>query len=176
MITLKNEKVSRVINVPTLIDDITPEILKKLSANITLPKYKVLIALCWKVNFSDLFFAKKNNKETQVVPLCAKTNIDKKDIEDFEWLKVGKKVIISRSGIEMGVHIHIPNAASMQSISNWAEEVSRAENPNTKTININALPKGQFILIEFKLVNLSDINGVIESDILSEDPFIGTNE
>ena len=71
----------------------------------------------------------------------------------------------------MGVHVHIPNSASMQNIEKWAQDATQAQYPGSKSININVLPKGQFILVEFKVVALTNINGVIESDILPEDPF-----
>ena len=167
MITLANDKVKEKINVPTSIADITPEVLTKLSENIVLPKYYVLVALCWDVHFADVFFNAKKNKEAKVIPLCAKANVD----EEYNWLTVGKKLILSRSGIEMGVHVSIPNAASMNSISRWAEAVAKAENPNAKGININTLPNGKFILVEFKVVGVNNINGCIESDVLTEDPF-----
>lgn len=173
MITLKNNKISKVIQVPTSVNDITQEVLEKLTKNIVLPQYRALIALCWKVSFGEVFFNQKSkDKQAQVVPFCAKINVPKEDKDKYDWLNVGKKVIISRSGIEMGVHVHIPNAASMQSISKWAEDVSKAENPTAKGININLLPQGQFILIEFKVVSLTDITGVIESDVLDDDPFL----
>ena len=173
MITLKNEKVKKVINVPTTVNEITPDVLEKLASNVVISKYHVLVALCWKVNFGDLFFSKKNNnQQAQVIPLCAKFNIPESDSVDYNWLGIGKKLILTRSAIEMGVHVQIPNAATMQSISNWAEEVSAAENPAAKGININVLPKGQFVLVEFKVVNLNDISGVVLSDTLDEDPFL----
>ena len=172
MITLKHEGYDKVLNVPDSLNDITPEVLTKLAANVTLPKYKALVALCWKLNFADILFAKKdNNKSALVVPLCAKVNIGDDVEEDYKWLEIGKKVILTRSAIEMGVHVHIPNSVSMQSISKWAEEATAVVNPKSKGISINVLPNGQFMLIEFKVVSITDINGVIESDVLPEDPF-----
>lgn len=172
MITLQHEGYDKVLNVPDSLNDITPEVLTKLAANVTLPKYKALIALCWKLNFADILFAKKdNNKSALVIPLCAKVNIGDDVKEDYEWLEIGKKVILTRSAIEMGVHVHIPNSVSMQNISKWAEGATAVVNPKSKGISINVLPNGQFMLIEFKVVSITDINGVIESDVLPEDPF-----
>lgn len=172
MITLKHEGYDKVLNVPDSLNDITPEVLTKLAANVTLPKYKALVALCWKINFADILFTKKDsNKSALVVPLCAKVNISDDVKEDYKWLEIGKKVILTRSAIEMGVHVHIPNSVSMQSISKWAEEATAVVNPKSKGISINVLPNGQFMLIEFKVVSITDISGVIESDVLPEDPF-----
>lgn len=168
MITLANDKVKEKINVPTTIADITPEVLTKLAENITLPKHYVLVALCWNVNFADVFFNVKKNKEAKVIPFCAKANVD----DEYSWISVGKKLILSRSGIEMGVHVSISNAASMNNISRWAEKVAKAENPNSKGISATTLPAGKFILIEFKVVAANLITGCIESDVLSDDPFI----
>lgn len=174
MITLKHEKVKRVINVPTSVNEITPEVLENLSQNVILSKHHILVALCWKVGFGDIFFNKGKNsdKSAQVIPLAAKLSIPEDMQKDYEWLHVGQKIILTRSAIEMGVHVHIPNSASVNSISSWAEEASQAENPGSKGININVLPKGQFILIEFKVVNLSDITGSILDDTLEKDPFL----
>ena len=172
MITLTNDKLNRKINVPTTMDDITPEVLNKLAVNVTLPEHYALVALCWKVNFGDVFFNnKKQNTNALVIPICAKFNLGKDSEESYKWLAVGKKVILTRSAIEMGVHVHIPNSASMSSIEKWAQDATQAQFPGSKSININVLPKGQFILVEFKVVALNSINGVIESDILPEDPF-----
>lgn len=174
MITLKHEKVERVINVPTTINEITPEVLESLAKNVILSKYNVLVALCWKVGFADVFFnkGKDASKNAQVIPLIAKINIPDDAKKDYEWLTVGKKAILTRSAIEMGVHVHIPNSASMNSISTWLNDATVADNPLAKAINIQLLPKGQFILIEFKVITLSEINGIIESDVLEKDPFI----
>lgn len=172
MITLKHEGYDKVLNVPDSLNDITPEVLTKLATNVVLPEHRVLVALCWKVNFADIFFSKKdNNKSAMVIPLCAKFNLSEDTKESYKWLEVGKKVILTRSAIEMGVHVHIPNSVSMQSISAWAEGATKVEFPNSKSININVLPNGQFMLIEFKVVSVTDISGVIESDVLPEDPF-----
>ena len=168
MITLANDNVKEKINVPTSIADITPEVLTKLAENITIPKHYVLVALCWEVSFADVFFNVKKNKEAKVVPLCAKANVD----NEYSWVSVGKKLILSRSGIEMGVHVSIPNAASMNNISRWAEKVAKAEDPKAKGISATTLPAGKFILIEFKVVALNLITGCVESDILSDDPFV----
>lgn len=173
MITLKNEKVKKVINVPTTVNEITPDVLDKLTKNVVISKYHALVALCWKVGFGDIFFNSKNkDKGAQVIPLLAKANIPENEIEEYKWLSIGQKLILTRSAIEMGVHVHIPNAASVNSISDWAESVEKAEHPDAKGISINTLPKGQFILVEFKVVNVSDISGAITSDTLEEDPFI----
>jgi hypothetical protein len=173
MITLTNEKLDRKINVPTTMNDITPEILKKLTVNVTLPENRVLVALCWKVNFGDVFFNNKNkNNSAVVVPICAKLNLSDDVKDSYKFLEVGKKVVLTRSALEMGVHVHIPNSASMQSIEKWATDATQAQFPGSKSISINVLPEGKFILIEFKIVSAADISGVIESDILPEDPFV----
>lgn len=174
MITLKHEKVKKVINVPTTVNEITPDVLDKLSSNIVLSKYHALVALCWKVSFADIFFTKgkQNNKGAQVIPLLAKANVPEENVKEYEWLKVGQKLILTRSAIEMGVHVHVPNAASINSISAWASEVEQVERPGSKAISINVLPTGEYILVEFKVVNLGDISGVITSDTLEEDPFL----
>ena len=172
MITLKNENYDKVLNVPDSLNDITPEVLTKLAANVVLPEHRALIALCWKVNFADVLFSKKNNNASAiVVPLCAKVNLSEDTKDNYKWLNVGKKVILTRSAIEMGVHVHIPNSVSLQAISAWAEGATKAQFPNSKGLNINVLPTGQFMLIEFKVVPVANIDGVIESDVLPEDPF-----
>lgn len=174
MITLQNEKVKKVINVPTTVNEITPDVLDKLTSNIIISEYHALVALCWKVTFADIFFNQKrnDNKGAQVIPLLAKAAIPEKESDKYNWLNKGQKLILTRSAIEMGVHVHVPNAANINSISNWANAVEEAEHPGNKGRNINTLPKGEFILIEFKVVNLSDISGVITSDVLDEDPFL----
>lgn len=172
MITLKHEGYDKVLNVPDSLNDITPEVLIKLAANVTLPKYRALVALCWKLKFADVLFTKKdNNQSAMVIPLCAKVNLGDDIKDEYKWLEVGKKVILTRSAIEMGVHVHIPNSVSMQSISAWAEGATKVEYPKANGINIKVLPNGQFMLIEFKVVPVSNIDGVIESDVLPEDPF-----
>lgn len=172
MITLKHEGYDKVLNVPDSVNDITPEVLTKLAANVTLPEYRVLVALCWKLSFADILFSKKNNNASAlVVPLCAKINLGDDVTDKYKWLEVGKKLILTRSTIEMGVHVHIPNSVSMQSISAWAEGATKADSNKASGININVLPKGQFMLIEFKVIPLSDVDGVVEADVLPEDPF-----
>lgn len=173
MITLKHENVEKVINVPTSINEITPEVLEQLSANIYVAKYYALVALCWHVGFGEIFFNQnKKDKSAKVTPLLAKLNVPEAEQSDYKWLEVGKKLILSRSALEMGVHVHIPNAASMQSIQDWAEKVEQLERPGAKGMSINTLPQGKFVLVEFKVVPLSQVSGVINEDNLPVDPFL----
>ncbi len=174
MVTLKHEKVKKVINVPTTVNEITPDVLEKLTSNITISKYHALVALCWKVSFADIFFnkGKDNGRGAQVIPLLAQAAIPEDSADEYKWLVKGKKLILTRSAIEMGTHVHVPNAASINSINAWAQAVAEAEHPGAKGININTLPKGEFILVEFKVVNLNDISGIIDGDKLADDPFL----
>lgn len=173
MIELRNAKSKRVIKVPTSVNDITPEILTKLTENVVLSKYHALVAICWNVSFANVMFQnKQQHQSAQVIPLMVKANLPE-DCVGYDWLNVGKKVILTRSAIEMGVHVHIPHSASINSLERYFREISKSEKITREDfIDPKLVPSGNFILIEFKVVNVSDISGVVENDTLSEDPFL----
>ena len=173
MITLKNEKVDRIINIPTKLNEITPEVLTDLTKFIVLPKHYALIALCWKLNFRDVMFASKKQKESRVIPLIAKVNEEEKG---YEFLEVGKKAILSRSAIEVGVHVHIPHAATLESINDWFIDVAKAYDNKAVSARVQDIPTGEFYLVEFKVLGVSQISGVVTEDTNSKDNYFLINE
>jgi len=172
MIILKNEKVDRVVNIPTKLDEITPEVLTNLTKFIVLPKHYALVALCWKINFRDVIFNSKKQKESRVIPLIAKVNAD----EEYKFLEIGKKAILSRSAIEMGVHVHIPHAATLESINNWFIDVAKVYDNKAVSARIQDVPIGEFYLVEFKVIGVSQIAGIITDDTHSNDNYFLVNE
>ena len=170
MITIKHDGVQGVINLPTSVREITPEMFAQLTSNITLQKHYVLVALCWKLGISEILMTNKKTGNAKVVTVVAKTNLEEKDA----WVKVGDIAIVNKSAIELGTHVHVDTVASMPSVYNHYVELSKLGTPNAIGITKDALkdlPKEQVYLLEFKIVPVTDIKASVDAFKSNEDPF-----
>lgn len=171
MITIKHNGVKGAIKVPTSVREITPEMFDRLTKNITLQKHYVVIALCWKLTIPEIIMTNKKAGSAKVVTVIAKTNVEEKDT----WASVGKIAIINKSAIELGTHIHVDTAASIQNIYNHYVELSKCYNPHAVGITKDALtdlPKESVYMLEFKIVPVTDIKAVIDANEKNDDPFV----
>ena len=168
MITLKSEKLDYGINLPTDLAEVNEEVLAKITANINLPKYYCIVAICKRVNLSHLILAAGGNKKysamkVAVVPLLAKINS-----EDAELIKaeVGKKVVIAASELERGDHLYLSSGATDNVVNKYINE---DENIRKALMLANT----EVYIIEFKIVPVNSIHGcIVKSNNILEDPFV----
>lgn len=178
MITIKSEKKSYGINFPTSINELTPGILDEITKQVKLPKHYCIVALCFKTRLFDFVVAMNSKKEQAVaiVPLLAKINEeDKVDAN----ANVSDRVILSRSALEMGTHISLPVIISTDNARNYFssdEELTKSIISRRNPIFLDMTKKDNIIVLEFKIVPVSDIKATVPLDGKGFDPFCYTDK
>ena len=170
MIELSNDKIKIGIKLPTSVDEITAEMLEQLTAQVKLGKGYVLIALCYEVNFADLVFDTKKQKPTKVYTKVAKANL----CSDYLDIKPGDVIAISQSAIEMGQHIYIKSVASESFVKAFLLDKARLTRPDATSLtasDIRDIESRSFLLLEFKVVPVTDIKASFDYSVDYIDPF-----
>lgn len=186
MVSIKNFNEDGVytseLKVFTAYSEITPEYLAKCVEHIKVSKYHCIIAVCAKISLYELTLANFNRKngDIKVNTVLAKMyNYDAKDSDNIPCKgEVGDCVIVTRSAIEMGIHIKnntISDFNNLKAMVNSdkrfldnlkkSEEFKDEHNPNT-------LRDGVFI--NFKLIPVGEIKATYKVDDIREDELIKT--
>lgn len=163
MYDLTNKKANFSIAVPESLNEITPEVLEKLTKDIKLPKYYCLVALAYQTTSFDLAFLGKNSKPQtiKVLPILAKITDTFK--EDF---KVGDGLVINKSDIELATHCPINTKANVSRMIDFINSDSElAKKCTTREIVFDAVG------LEFKIVPESAIKGAFKVGYKLDDPF-----
>ena len=170
MIQLKNEKRNYVINVPTNFKEVNFDELLNVVRNIKVSEHYAMIALCQSFTPFNLALLGTKGKDVNV-PVSAnfvKANDPNNKID----AKAGDKVIISRSDLEMSIHLSVKFGLSTSSIG-----ATIADNPSVATmlranpVDENGNIVKEVIAIEFKLVPLTAIKAVVDRSIPTTDVY-----
>lgn len=178
MITIKSEKKSYGISFPTSVNELTPEIFDEITKQVKLPKHYCIVALCFKTRLFDFVVAMNSKKEQAVaiVPLLAKINEeDKVDVN----ADISDRVILSRSALEMGTHISLPVIISTDNARNYFssdEELTKSIISRRNPIFTNMTKRDNIIVLEFKIIPISDIKATVPLNGKGYDPFLCTDE
>lgn len=174
MIQIKSEKKSYGINFPTSVDELTSDVLTSITEQVKLPKHYCIIALCFKTRLFDFVVAMNSKKEhsISVVPVLAK--ISEEDADETN-AAVSDKVILSRSALEMGTHLSLPVMISTDNARNYLA----SDDALTKSIITRSNPifkdmtkRDNIIVLEFKIVPVSDIKATVSREANGIDPFV----
>lgn len=173
MITIKSEKKSYGINFPTSVNELTPEILNEITKQVKLPKHYCVIALCFRTRLFDFVVAMNSKKEqaVSIVPLLAKINEeDKVDAN----ANISDRVILSRSALEMGTHLSLPVIISTDNAQRYFssdEQLTKSIITRRNPIFTDITKKDNIIVLEFKIIPVSDIKATVPLDGKGYDPF-----
>lgn len=185
MITIKSTKANFGAIIPTSLNELSKEVLEQLVENIKLPKHYAIVCMCFKTNLFDFVAVSKNPKETSVIiiPLLAKISDEDKEVINAE---IGDKIIIDRTSLERGSHLHVPTIISSNNLRNYilndniltkailSKNVSSSElDDNTKRI-IQFSNNAPIYVIEFKIVAASDIRASLAVESYIKDPWMKT--
>lgn len=163
MYTLTSKKANFAITVPESLNEITPDILEKLTKDIKLPKHYCLVAFAYQTDSFELaFLGKKSGKQTiKVLPMLAK--VTETFVENF---KIGDGLIINRSDVEFATHCPIGTKANVSAMIDYiAADVELAKKCATKEVFFDAVG------LEFKIVPETDIKGAFKVGYKIDDPF-----
>lgn len=178
MITIKSEKKSYGINFPTSVDEFTPEIFNEITKQVKLPKHYCMIALCLKTTLFDFVVAMNSKKEQSVgiITLLAKINEEDKL---YANANVSDRVILSRSALEMATHISLPVIISTDNARNYFasdNELTKSIISRKNPVFLDMTKKDNIIVVEFKILPISDIKATVPLDAKGVDPFCITDE
>lgn len=175
MIKLVSETAHYAITLPESIDEISNEVFDKLTSNITLPRYYCIVALCFKAKLFDLAFTnnKTKNSTLPVTPIMCKIS----DADSSErQIRVGNRVMIDRSSIERGIHVNIPTGASYSAIVDYFNRYPEYRNKFIKDKELDAIRSKHVIVMEFKIIPVTDIVGAVKLNERIDDPYCVDND
>ena len=162
MIKLTNKKRNYELSLPTKFSDINFEDIKHVLDNVNISEHYAVVALCQSFGTFQLATLGAKNSKDMNVPVSINF-IAANDPNGKLKANPGDKVIISRSDIEMSVHLPITFGLSTSSIAATIED-----NPEVRTMLRNGVndengnPVKEIIAIEFKLVPLTAIKATID--------------
>lgn len=176
MITIKSASAKYGINFPSDVTEITPEMLNSVTANVKLPKYYCIVALCYKTKVFD-FVASLNKKSAPMVatiPLIAKIGDEEAKERN---VKVGDRIITDRSALERGTHINLRTMISLGNAGNYFAKDKELIGQILKgeyNYGENQPAKPEIIIVEFKILPVGEIYASIDSSVQAIDPFMIT--
>lgn len=194
MINLQSEKKGYSINLPTKLEEITPELLNVLLQDIKVPDYYCIVAICMNVKLLDIAVNVNNNKEqtVSVVPLLAK--IGKEDTLKVNAV-VGDKVVVDRSTLERGSHLSIKTVISDTEVKLFISDdealrkrlLSGGDGSIPEPVKEGELERGieikheknvvklakspRIFMVSFKIIPATDIMAAIPVKAIQQDPF-----
>lgn len=170
MISLENPKGGYVINVPTSKADLDFNSIKDVIANVIPSKHYAVIALCQSFKpFNLAMLANGKDTDVKVSTYFIKANEDDSQFK----ASVGDKVIVSRSDLELSVHLNANFSLSANSITKVVEDSKELRDElRNGMYDQNGMPVEEIIAVEFKLIPVNAIKAVISNDIPKVDKFI----
>lgn len=169
MITIKSEKLPYGICFPTSVTEVTADALTALTTGIQLPKHYCIVALAFKTKIFDFCATVNSTRENDVavVPILAKISDEDSELVNAN---VGDTLIIARSSLERGVHIHVDtmiNAVSAKRYFDSDPELRKDAMSKSSDIQENSI-----VILEFKICPVTDISASIPMDYHRVDPFM----
>lgn len=166
----------------TAYSEITPEYLANCVKHIKVSKYHCIIAICAKISLYELTLANFNrnkNTDVKVSTVLAKIQDGIKDSDNIPFKgEVGDCVIVTRSAIEMGIHVKnntISDFNNLKAMVNgdkkFLDNLKKSEEFKDKN-NPNTLREGVFI--NFKLIPIGEIKATYKVEDIVEDELIKT--
>lgn len=170
MISLQNPKGGYVINVPTSKADLDFNSIKDVIANVIPSKHYAVIALCQSFKpFNLAMLANGKDTDVKVATFFIKANEDESQFK----ASVGDKVIVSRSDLELSVHLNVNFSLSANTITKVVEDSKELRDElRNGMYDQNGMLIEEIIAVEFKLIPVNAIKAVISNDIPKVDRFI----
>ena len=176
MIKVESKIADYAINVPTKREEITPEALGTLLKDVKLAKYYCIVAMI----YEDTLFGVMNRKEdvVTVIPILAK--ISDEDASSTGG-RVGAQLIIDRTSLERGNHLHIKNnIISPVHLSKYIladKGLVMSIGNGTFGQNQGHTLRTPIYMVEFKIIPVNDIKAMFSNNEVNEDnPFKADKE
>lgn len=159
------------LKLPTKLEEITPEYLNAVTANIHVAPNYALIGLVYTDTLTYLVNTnkKKQNATIRCIPVFVKKG--ECEVAFTDTLNTGDKLVISSSDMAMGHHVVSP--ANKITVNNVVALIALDADVMKNLWN----DKNYYYFVEFKIVPISAIHGVIKDEQLGgADTFITTVE
>lgn len=177
MYTLKSKNNSIGINLPTSFDEITPEILERITKNVKLSDHYTLVALIYRTSLFKLaaqVVGGKADESISVTPVIAKHS-DCVGSPVKESLTIP---IIAPSVLERAFEVYIPTAASVNKVMSFIQEdnelrVSLFQKKYTGNLEANGITEytPEFVTQDNNTnVYILGFKAVADNDIIAEIP------
>lgn len=161
-----------IVNLPTKIEEITPEYLGAITDEIAVADNYSLVALCHREKLSAFIMAGKRNQNqisTAVIPLFVKRGLDTSsvsnvgDVPTFHPLiEVCDKLLISPTAMSMGLHVNVPmNTINVNKVIDLLDGDGYAYQNASKFTE-------PVYFIEFKLIPNNEIIGCYKPKLRKE--------
>lgn len=190
MLKLKNVKKTYAINVPTNIDELTPELLAQLVSFIKVPPYYAIVCLVGKLKLSEVATNVNNNKGDVQMVIPKLAYISKEDSDKVKAV-VGDTIVVDRTTLERGHHVHVDTVLDSTAVKMYLrgdEELRKnlmaggdgtpiVEDPKhkhlpTKEKDALKLTKSpEIFTVQFKVIPVVDIHSSYSKNRLDIDPF-----
>lgn len=164
MYKLRNTKRNYELNIPTRFSEIDFDAILEVLSNVEVSEHYAIISLSQSFGAFQLATLGAKNSKDMNVPVSVNF-VKANDPNNKIKAKTGDKVIVSRSDIEMSVHLPIKFGLSTGSIGAVINECPDARTAlHQGPVDEKGNPVKELIAVEFKLVPLSAIKAVIDVD------------
>lgn len=168
------------VKLPTSFKELTNDYLLNVSKELNITEDRSLIALVSISTLDALAFdstsKKKNGATVAVVPIFVKTG--KTDSEVINNTKCGDKVVLSRTAIELGDHVHLTNnkitCNDIMNFINVDDNLRKALITKSFFKDNNIIGNPKVYMVDFKLVGNCDIHGAYVEPEDYENPFVNS--
>ena len=165
-----NGKANITLNLPTSLNEITPEYLTSVTSHIEVAPYHAIIGIVYRCKLPEIVSTNKKSRAMSmaIVPVYVKSNLDEEFVKNniiFNNIKTGDKLIIAGTDIERGYHVtSTRNKITIDNILN----IYKYDNNFAKTVMRD---QNYYYFVEFKLVPINDIKGYYK-DKFDDDSFV----
>ena len=168
------------VNLPTSISELTNEYLLNVTKEINISEDRTLIALVSVSTLDTLAFdstsKKRNGATVAVIPIFVKSG--NTDSDFIKSIKVGDKLVLSRTAIELGDHIRVTNnkitCSNIMEYINEDDDLRKSLITKSFFVNNNIIGNPRVYMVDFKLVGNCDIHGAYVEPEDYENPFVNS--
>lgn len=158
-------------NFPTKLEELTSEYLLGVTKGITVAPNYSLIGLVYHEKLSTLFMtcrSKKKNASIGIIPIFIKSG--KSDESIVSTAKVGQKLLISNSQIQLAHHCAAPsNRLTLDYFAKIVDANTDKDLYQTLLVNNDSQ---EVLFVEFKIIPNCDIVALYDKPTKIEDPYV----
>lgn len=144
-------------NLPTSLDELTPEYLKHVTRDIHVADHHILVGIVYPqvpVELAMLYKQKKGNMRASIIPIFVKAG--NTDSEFIKSMSVSDKLIIPGSSLEMAYHVNAPE--NKISIDYFIGALDK-DNQAYKNLMMGGGKKEVCYFVEFKIISNANVVG-----------------
>lgn len=161
-------------NFPTNLNELSEDYLKEVTDSITVAPNYSLIGIVYHERLANLIITCKNKSKKAtmgIVPIFIKSGVSDHSIVDSA--KIGQKILISNSQIQLGYHCATP--ANKLTIDYFATVIDNSTDTELYQKAVKDTDQSEVLFIEFKIVPNCDIIALYGEPKKVDNPYITVN-